>query len=82
MLSRLAVVVTGLALINVSALVVVCVAYAWQHWLKPARDHREIRQRGFERLLSRLTPHGVPRVPDRNEAERSESRSPLEVPYP
>jgi hypothetical protein len=72
---------TGLTLLNVSALAVLCAAYAWQHWLKPVRDQRERRQRGFERLLSRLTPHGVPRVSEREDARRAES-APLEVPYP
>ena len=73
---------TGLTLLNVSALVVLCAAYAWQHWLKPARVQREDRQRGFERLLSRLTPHGVPRVTERPDARESERSASLEVPYP
>jgi hypothetical protein len=82
MLTWLARGLTGLTLLNVTAIIVLCVAYAWQHWLKPARNHREIRQRGFERLLSRLTPHSVPRVSERRDPEAAERSASLEVPYP
>ena len=71
----------GLTLLNVSALFVLCAAYAWQHWLKPARYQRRTRQRGFERLLAHLTPHSVPRVPERPERSHAESASPFDVPY-
>ena len=73
--------VTGLTLLNASALVVLCAAYAWQHWLKPVRDQRELRQRRFERLLARLTPHSVPRLSESQDGRRTES-APLDVPYP
>ncbi len=74
--------IAGLTMLNVSALVVLCAAYAWQHWLKPARYRQEIRQRGFERLLARLTPHGVPVVTERPDAGAGDRGASLEVPYP
>ncbi len=72
----------GFALLNLGALIVVCVAYAWQHWLKPVRDERETRQQRFERLLAQLTPHSVRRIPERRDTSRDEGSSLLEVPYP
>jgi len=42
----------GIAVINVAALIALCVAYTWHHGLKLAREERrQARQQPFERLL-------------------------------
>ena len=42
----------GIAVINVAALVALCVAYTWHHGLKLTREERRhARRQAFERLL-------------------------------
>lgn len=44
--------VGGIAVINIVALVALCVAYTWHHGLKLVREERRhARQQPFERLL-------------------------------
>ena len=43
--------VVAIAVVNLSTLVALHLAYAWHHWLRPRRDRRRASQRSFERLL-------------------------------
>ena len=44
--------VASIALLNLTAMLSLVVAYVWHHGLKPKLEHRRGRQRRFERLLT------------------------------
>jgi hypothetical protein len=44
--------VVGVALLNLTALGALGVAYAWNDWLRPKLERRRARQRAFERLFT------------------------------
>jgi hypothetical protein len=55
MLTMFALVVVGIALLNLSAIVLLLLSYAWNDWLRPRLAQRRARQFAFERLIARST---------------------------
>jgi hypothetical protein len=55
MLTMFALVVVGIVLLNLSAIVLLSLSYAWNDWLRPRLAHRRARQSAFERLIAQST---------------------------
>jgi hypothetical protein len=55
MLNMFALGVVGIALLNVLAIVLLLLSYAWNDWLRPRLAHRRARQSAFERLITHST---------------------------
>jgi hypothetical protein len=55
MLTMFALVVVGIALLNLLAIVSLVLSYAWNDWLRPRLAHRRARQSAFERLITQST---------------------------
>jgi uncharacterized membrane protein YbaN (DUF454 family) len=55
MLTMFALGVVGIVLLNLLAIVLLLLSYAWNDWLRPRLAHRRARQSAFERLIAQST---------------------------
>lgn len=55
MLTMFALGVVGIALLNLLAIVLLLLSYAWNDWLRPRLVQRRARQSAFERLIAQST---------------------------
>jgi len=55
MLTMFALAVGGIVLLNLLAVVLLLLSYAWNDWLRPRLAYRQARQSAFERLIAHST---------------------------